>query len=88
MFYGSADCCSLFLTPSLSHPPPYERKFFLSASHLLRSNDKNWRPLAASFGVVDRWAWPAENDHCVNTLAFIGPRRDEGPGSGPSPTCY
>lgn len=38
--------------------------------------------------VDDSWAWPAEKDHCVNTLAFIGPQRDEGPGSGPSTTCY
>lgn len=54
------------------------------------SNDKNWRPLAASYRelhtVDDSWA--AEKGPCVNTLAFIGPQRDEGPGSGPCPTCY
>lgn len=50
------------------------------------SNDKNWRSLAASYRelhmVDDNWV--AEKGHCVNTLAFIGPQRDEGPSSGPS----
>jgi len=34
--------------------------------------------------VDDSRARPGEKSHCVNTLAFIGPQRNEGPGSGPS----
>lgn len=38
--------------------------------------------------VDDSWAWSGEKGHCVNTLAFIDPQRDEGPGSGLSLTYY
>lgn len=32
--------------------------------------------------------WAGEKHHCVNTLAFIGPQRDEGPSSGPSSNLF